>query len=119
MTDPNFAEEKKLLAARLAELNLSDFEAANALAMIERGDFIGGLASAAWQALERKARGVSTPEDETILMETQLRALNITEFERANAQAMLRRGEILGGLAMDAWQAVSGGERQGTDGKKE
>jgi hypothetical protein len=119
MTDPNFAAEKKLLQARLAELNLPDFESSNALAMIERGDFIGGLASAAWQALERKAGGVATPDDEKILMEAQLRALNITEFDRANAQAMLRRGEILGGLAMNAWQAVSGSERGPAEDKKD
>jgi len=119
MTDPNFAAEKKLLQARLAELNLPDFESSNALAMIERGDFIGGLASAAWQALERKARGEATPDDEKILMQTQLRALNITEFERANAHAMLKRGEILGGMAMDAWQAVSGSERAPAGEKKD
>ena len=117
MTDPNFAAEKKLLQARLAELNLPDFESANALAMIERGDFIGGLASAAWQALERKAFGMATQEDEKLLMETQLRALNITEFDRANARAMLKRGEILGGLALNAWQAVSGADRQADDKK--
>ena len=117
MTDPNFAAEKNLLQARLAELNLPEFETSNALAMIERGDFIGGLASAAWQALERKARGTATPDDEKLLMETQLRALNITEFERANARAMLKRGEILGGLAMDAWQKVSGSDA-GPSGEK-
>ena len=112
MTESPLLEEKKLLAERLGLLNLSEFERANAVAMIERGEFIGGIASAAWQALERKAAGLATREDEKILMEAQLRALNITEFDRANAQAMLQRGDFLGGLAINAWQAVSGTDKE-------
>jgi hypothetical protein len=111
MTEPIPVAEKKLLASRLDELNLTEFERSNAMAMIERGEFIGGLASAAWQALERKAVGVATHEDEKILMEAQLRALNITEFDRANAQAMLQRGDFLGALAINAWQAVAGTDK--------
>jgi hypothetical protein len=110
------AAEKKLLAERLEQLNLTEFERANAMAMIGRGDFIGGLASAAWQALERTAKGEATREDQKILMAAQLRALNITEFERANAQAMLQRGNFLGAMAISAWQAMASTDKPGKTG---
>ena len=106
MTEIRPADETALLAERLTELNLPEFERENALAMIRRGEFIGGLASTAWQALERHAQGTATPEDKQLLMEAQLRALKLPEFEHANAQAMLKRGNFLGGLALDAWQAM-------------
>ena len=106
MTEIRPADETALLAERLTELNLPEFERENALAMIRRGEFIGGLASTAWQALERHAQGTATPEDKQLLMEAQLRALKLPEFEHANAQAMLKRGNFLGGLALDAWEAI-------------
>ena len=113
MTEIRPDDESALLAERLFELNLPEFERENALAMIRRGEFIGGLASAAWQALERHAQGKATPDDEKILMEAQLRVLKLGEFEHANAQAMLRRGNMLGGLALDAWEAI--GRKGGAD----
>ena len=55
------ADEQRLLATRLMQLDLPAFDRENALAMIRRGVFIGGMACGAWQALERAHQRLPRP----------------------------------------------------------
>ena len=96
------------MSRRLRKLNLSAPERLNAQVMINRGSFVGGMASYTWQALERKSSGTASPEDLQMVGEFLSRINHITPYEKANAMAMVERGQQLGGLASDTWLQITG-----------